>query len=276
MNSNRLTHVHVYIIGLVLMLIVGLGMYFGMIRPINEANDGLRTQVQQTESTTVDVYGATLRWDQLNQANAKLAQAKADRTRMQSELDAELGRRSLPPSQAIDLGDKSPNFILANTMNNWVLLPRRVVTTMGRWVERSARRHGVKVDATFSAPAPSMDPTQVASTDIIAWDLGSMSVEGDFNRVMAWARSFNDAPILCSVDNLQCSLAGRNGRVQATATLTVFIFPKMAPGAQAPAGAAAGAGMPGAMGGMSGAMGGGMPGGGGNMAGGGNMGGGVQ
>ncbi len=243
MSSNKLTHVHVYIIGLVLMLIVGAGMWFGMLDPIHKANAALALQIQGVESTQVDVNGKSLVWNQLDDAQTALAAAKTTRQQMQAQLDRELATRSLPASQAIDLGDLSEQYVLNRTLPNWLLLPRRVVTTMGDYVVRSARRYGVTVTASFAAPAPSLDPATVARQDIIAWDLGSMTVTGDFNRVMAWAKGFNNAPILCSVDGLKPSLAGRNGSVTSSCVLTVFVFPKMNAGAAPPA--AAGGAMPG-------------------------------
>lgn len=264
MNASKITQVHVYIFGFVVMILVGVGMYFGILKPMKDANVALAAQVQQAETATVSVDNQNFNWTEIKQAEEKLAAARVRRAGKERKMASMEAGKKLPRSQEINLGDGTDQTILRTTLPRWLELPRRVVTTMERFGQARARRRGVQLTTAFTAPAPSTRPGDIPR-DIIAWRLGAMTVTGRFERVMQWAKDWNDAPLLVSVEGLKCSVAGRDGEVEATASLVVYIFPTgeavTAPGA-APAGGAPG-GMPGGFpGGMPGEMGmsGGMPG----------------
>ncbi len=240
MNQNRLTHVHVYIIGLVLMLIIGGGLYYFTLRPIQEDIKRVNGNISSTESEPVSVNNRNFVYNQYDPAVQAVKDAKTTRDSMQRELNQVLSARRLPRQMEINLHNNNVPLILSQTLPRWVQLPRNVVTLMLAEVTRLSRKHNVAVQAEFSAPAPTLDPAAVPR-DIIAWNLGNMSVSGSFNNVMRWARDWNSAPLLCAIDGLKCSLAGRNGRVSATCSLTVFIFPEGVPASGAGGGAGAGA-----------------------------------
>ncbi len=255
MNASKITQVHVYIFGFVVMILVGVGMYFGILKPMKDANVALAAQVQQAESATVSVDNQNFNWTQVKQAEEKLAAARVRRTGKERKLASMEAGKKLPRSQEINLGDGTDQTVLQTTMPRWLELPRRVVTTMERFGQARARRRGVTLTTAFTAPAPSTRPGDIPR-DIIAWRLGAMTVTGRFERVMQWAKDWNSAPLVVSVEDLKCSLAGRDGEVEATASLVVYIFPTgeavQSPGA-APAGGAQG-GMPGMPGGYPGGM----------------------
>lgn len=264
---SKITQLHVYIAGAVLLAIVGAGLYFTLLKPVQAQVADLRNQVTTTESTSVQVGGRSFTISQMQAAEAQLAAVRAQKEKRQRELLVLETRKQLPPGQRLDFGNGTQSYILANTMPRWFNLPRVVVETMERFAERQAKRHGVTATTQFGMPAPTTDPSRLPKPgEVFAVPLGNMSVVGPFPRVLAWVKSWNDAPLLVSVDNLKCTLAGANGEVRATATLTVYIFPTgKAPQGMpaAPAGGAPG-GYPG--GGYPGGMpGGAMPGG--NMAG---------
>jgi hypothetical protein len=230
MSSNKITQLHVYIIGVVLMVIVGVGMFLGLIKPIEDKNKILENDIRTKETTAVDVYnlkGLTILSDPppYTKAKAQMALALQTNKNEQARLAAMTAQRRLPRSQEINVGDGSQEWLLRQTMPRWIRLPRVVVTKMQQFAQQLARRHGVKVTTSFQMPPPGTSPDAIPR-DIIARNLGPMTVEGDFNKVMAWMEGWNTAPLLSSVDGLKLDLAGRGGRVVGTTALTVYIFPE--------------------------------------------------
>jgi hypothetical protein len=260
MKSNKLNQVHVYIIGGVLMFIVGVGMFFALLKPLNDENEALRGRIQSVETEAVRMETDAFTISNVPGAEAKLVALEQRRNQREAEMLAREARVSLPASQEINIGDGSADYIIERTLSRWLVLPRNVVTLMERHAQSLARKHGVEVQTQFAAPAPSTDPNSIPR-QIIAWNLGGMSMSGDFNRVMNWVQDWNNAPLLVSVDGLRCSLEGRGGRISATANLTAYVFPK-GEAVTIPGAGGGGGGMMGGMGGMMGGMGGMMGGGG--------------
>lgn len=256
--SGKITQVHVYIFGAVVMILIGVGMYFAMLKPLNDGNVALNGQVTSLEQQTVQIDGSGFNWEQFDQAEAKLAAAKERRAGKERRLASLEASKKLPRANEIDLGDGTDQTILQRTMGRWLQLPRVVVPMMENFAQARGRRRGVKITTAFTAPAPSTRPSDIPR-DIIAWRLGTLTVEGRFERVMQWAKDWNSAPLLVSVEDLKCVVAGDNGEVQATASLVVYMFPTGKAVTNPGAGAAAPGGMPG-MPGMMPGMPGGMPG----------------
>ncbi|MCC2668761.1 MAG: hypothetical protein K0Q72_1232 [Armatimonadetes bacterium] len=256
MGSNKLTHVHVYLIGAVVMVIVGVALFFLLLKPLNEQNTLLAQSIATTEGTSVDVDGKSYKYNQLDDAQKALAEAKARKAGKEAQLASLEKKKQLPSNQALRIAATQPE-ILSDTMRRWLMLPERVVNTMENWAQTRAKRYGVTVETTFATKAPSTDPTQIP-TQIVAWNLGTMTVTGTFPQVMAWAKDWNNAPLLVAVNDLKCSIADRGGKVKATSSLNVYLFPT-GPGAGAAvavAGPAGGGMAPG--GGMGNMPGGGM------------------
>lgn len=248
MNSNKFTQVHVYIIGAVLMIIVGVGMYFALLKPLYDENTQTQASVQGTEATNVTVDGHSFNISQAAAAKTALEAAQKRKEQKTQRLQTLTSKFDLPKPERIDLGDTgSDQEILQKTLANWFNLPRRVVPKMEAFARAQGEKHKVRVTTEFKAPAPAADPKSVPR-DIIAWNLGTMTMNGKFTDVMQWARSWNSAPLLVAVDGLKCSIADAKGKVDATATLTVYIFPSgkaaTIPGASAGA-TGGGGGMPG-------------------------------
>lgn len=262
MSGSKFNQMHVYIIGLVLMIIVGAGMYFLLIKPILDTNKDLTGQVAAVEAQTESVDGKSFTIAQKSAADEALTEAKARRDRGRATLVATLARKRLPSSQTIDYGpdpsSASQDYVISNTLPRWLRLPEHLIKTMERYAQQSARRHRVRVVTNFTA-TPQSTYIWGIPRDIIARRLGGMAITGPFNNVMAWAEDWNKAPLLAAVEGLNCTVAGDKGVINASATLTVYVFPegKLAETTPVPA-AGAGGGMGGMMGGM---MGGGMMGG---------------
>jgi hypothetical protein len=254
MSNPKITQVHVYIIGGVLMLLLGVGLWFALIKPVNEENVALASSIQGTESTSVPIDGQGITimptWEtQKKIAEEKLEEARQRQQRKAAELASLERTKQVPPERRVDLGDGSQPVLLARTMPRWLTLPQYVVTMMNSYARSSAARRNVRITTQFKAPAPSTNPANIPR-DIIAWNLGPVTMNGEFNRVMQWVEDWNRAPLVTAVDGLKFSVAGLNGRVDATANITVYIFPT-GQAAQIP-GAAGGAAAPGAMPGMIG------------------------
>jgi hypothetical protein len=260
MGSSRITHVHIYIIGGVLMLLLGAGLYFALLKPLNEEIVQLRSDIQGIEQQAVSVDGqnvtiVTSPWPgPKERAQEILDKARERQAAKKAQLASLERRKQLPGDQTLDLGNGDQNHLLRTTMPRWLQMPRYVVTMMGQYARTSARRHGVRVTTAFRAPAPSTDPSAIPR-DIVAWNLGQMTVTGEFNRVMRWAEDWNRAPLLVAVDGLKVSLENDEGHVTGTCTLTVYVFPT----GQAVASPGAAGGGAGGVGAAGGAMG--MPGG---------------
>jgi hypothetical protein len=253
MNSKKLTHVHVYIIGAVLAVIVGVGLFYFLLKPLDEKNKSLRGDISTTESSPVQVAKASFNINQKTQADKALVDEKATQAKMQSELDQKERVRRLPSNINIVIPSEGPD--LATTLPRWLVLAPQVVRQMTAYAQTTAKKYDVKVTTSFAAPAPSTDLSTIP-TDIIAWNLGPITATGPFPKVMAWAREWNRSPLLTSVDGLKCSIAGPKGVVTANASITAYFFPTgpgvKEAGAGAPAGGGGGmTGMPG-MTGMSG------------------------
>ncbi len=253
--ASKITQLHVYLIGGVLMLLLGGGLWYTLIKPLNEEIQTLSGQVAQTEGTQVQVDGKSFTIAQATQAKEALEAAKVRRAGKERRLASLENRKRLPRSQTIDLGDGSQPVLVSRTMPRWLQLPRVLVETMENYSQKLAKQHRVKVTTAFSVPAPSTNPADIPK-DIIARNLGSMTTTGRFEDVMRWAQAWNSAPLLVSVDGLKCSLADPAGNVTATSSLTVYLFPT----GQAVEAGAAGAGAAGAAGAMPGGMPAGMPG----------------
>src|SRR5687768_12606705 len=116
---NKITHVHVYLIGAVLMIIVGGGLYAALLRPAYAENAVIKGK---NEQLTSDVNSK-------KKAPEKLAAATAEMQRKKSSLTMIERAKQLPPNERIDWGKgDNPVQILERTTANWLNLPRVVVT----------------------------------------------------------------------------------------------------------------------------------------------------
>ena len=229
MSGSKFNQLHVYIIGLVLMIIVGAGMYFLLIKPILEENQVIQGKISTTETTPVSVDSKNFTISQRKAADEALKEAGARRDQNRAKLNAVLARKRLPAAQTVNFGPDptsgAQDYVIQNTLPKWLALPKVLIKTMDQYAQRSARKHGVRVVTNFSSPAQSTYIWGIPR-DIIAKRLGGMSVEGPFPNVMAWTRDWNNAPLLATVSGLNCTLAGDKGVITAAVTLDVFVFPE--------------------------------------------------
>lgn len=260
MGQSKLAPLHVYLIGGVIALIVAVGMYFARLKPLGEKVAAKQQEVTSVEGTTTTINGASVPYNGEEKAKEILQAAVKSRDEKKAVLLSLEAVKQFPPGQTIDLGKTGDAATIMNngTMAKWLGLPRRVVEVMERYSESRAKRRGVSVTTNFSAAPPATTPDAIPR-DIIAWNLGTMSITGPYPKVMQWVKDWNSAPLLVAVDGLKCTLEGRDGKIKADANLVVYIFPTgeavqtaSSGGAAAATGAAGGMGGMGSMGGMGG------------------------
>ena len=220
MKRPKLTWLHVTIVGAVVFLIVGGGMFFLIIRPAKANLEQLQTEVTGLES---DVNG-------LKNAPELLEQAKKNNVERTRELARKLRSKAPPRRVEVNLGDLSPAALL-RAQKNWWELPNWVGPKMEDFVRKSAKRFHVDVDFSFSVPASSTNPNSIPK-DIIAYNLGDVEATGKYGDILRWIENFNRAPLLTTVENINLTLADAEGRVTTTVSVSVFLFPKVKPGAE--------------------------------------------
>ena len=220
MSRPKLTWVHASIIGVVVAMIVGGGLFFGFIKPANSEVEDLKTELSNVEGQVAQVANA--------EADRDAAIVENEQGR--AELSRALRTKSPSASVNVNLGDLSTDARRRALKNFW-RLPGYVAPTMEKFARDSGRRLKVEVSTSFSIAAPSTDPAAIPGL-IIAWNLGTMEVTGKFLDVVRWVEGFNRAPLLSTVENLQLELADGEGRVNATCSLSTFVFPRLDPGVE--------------------------------------------
>lgn len=250
MNAGKITQLHVYLVGGFLLICIGVGMFFLTLKPLNDANATLARNITTLEQTPVQVDTKSFTIANAADAQKALAGARTRRTESEAKLNRLSDAKQLPEKDKIVI-EKELDKQLSNGLPRWIGMPQKVLTLMSGFARRSAKKYGVEVFTSFSAPAIGGTNPKAIPTDVITMPLGGVMVTGDFNKVLAWIENWNNAPLLSSVDGLRCSLAGTNGKIRATAAVVAYIFPT-GPGATIPS--AAGAGSGGYGGGMGGGM----------------------
>src|SRR5687768_16550506 len=127
--AAKITQLHVYIIGGVLMVIVGAGLYFTLIKPVLEENANLQTAIAGLESQSVSVDGKSFTIAQASAAQDALRQAQQRRDNNERKLKNLEGKYQVKPTDRISIG-KSDDEILRGTMARWLQLPKVVVNLM--------------------------------------------------------------------------------------------------------------------------------------------------
>jgi hypothetical protein len=233
MSASKLTAAHVYIIGGVVAVILGAGLFFLLIKPVSDEIAAQEATKGQKLTTLQNNPGQAL-----TTAKADVEKAKAEEVVAKAKWRSFMVAQSPPAQYAIPTGSREER--LRKMAGWWQLSP-----FIRRETERFARgMPGVRVLTNFAVPQANPDPMAVPQS-MVVYDLGDMSATGSFSRVMAWARRWNQYRFMNAVDNLAVRLVGANGRVQATAHLTLFIYPMIEPAASAAPAAGAPGGAPG-------------------------------
>jgi hypothetical protein len=213
MDFSKLTKAHVFVIGLVLMLLLGVAFYF--LGPA-KTNQNVTTYDGQlaTYQSTISTKGAK---------EADLAKAKQEVAEKQALwARTEITKMPMPP---IDLSSSKPEDQTKAMIRLWQE-PAKTVPLVERFALNTRK---VIVTTNFGVPGQPTDPRAIPQS-VIEWPLGNITVQGSFPEIISYMKRWNQAGRLVAVDNFQIS--GKSPFLTGTASVTVYIFPKPNPQAQ--------------------------------------------
>jgi len=203
---SKLRRQHVVILGAVACVMVGIGMYYLFIKPIDQQIAQIDKQYQASKLVA----------DTLPSAQQELAAAIREVNDNQARL-AKYERT------------KMPNISFAQRDRGMIDLWHEQIEVLGPILVRWASRGGVSFTSDFNLPAPTTNPNDLP-TDIIKIPVGRMTVVGSFRSIMRHIREWNNCPRLAQID--RPSLTGISPALTASYDLTVYIFPRGSAGPQ--------------------------------------------
>ena len=226
MSLSKLKRIHVIIIGIVLMIIAGVALFFLQVRP---QIDAYKVFEKRYEKAAVKGNERSRQ-----QAMSELGQAVVAFQGAQKLLDMQMRRRM-------------PSLNFSRRDIGMLALWNEQIKTLGPLLEDFAQDENVTVlQSGFKLDPPPATPNDaVFDYEMLRFQPGSMSVMGDFKRVMANIRRWNNCGRLVMVGPPK--LAGVSPTLTATYDLTCYIFPvaKGGPMIQMAGGGTAAPGTPG-------------------------------
>jgi Tfp pilus assembly protein PilO len=213
MDFSKLTKAHVFVIGLVLMLLLGVAFWFLGPAKTKQNLETYNGQIAQADSV-ISTEAAK---------KADLAKAKQEVAEKQA-----LWRRTemtKMPQPPIDLSDPKPEGQTKAMIRLWQE-PAKTVPLIERFALNTRK---VIVTTNFGVGGQPTDPRAIPQS-VIEWPLGNITVQGTFPEIINYMKRWNQAGRLVAVDNFQIS--GKSPFLTGTASVTVYIFPK--PNPQAP------------------------------------------
>lgn len=204
MSFSRLKKIHVVIIGSVLLVIAGVGVFFLQIKP------------------QMDAYkAAEAKYEKESVKGNETAKAEAIRQR-------ELAILAFNQAQAlldVQMRRRMPYLNFTRRDIGMLALWKEQIKVMGPLLESFARDPNVRVlQANFKIPAPPANPNDaVFSQDLLVFPLGQVQVSGDFKHIMNNIRRWNNCRRLVMVG--PPSLGGVSPQLVATYDVTCYVFP---------------------------------------------------
>jgi hypothetical protein len=242
MDFSKLTRAHIWIIGLVIVVILGAGFYF---LGVSKTNENL-TQLTQRRDTADQTIGKKRDYEEdLQKAKQEVKEAEASFASF---------TKTKMPKPPIDLRDQDTSAQVRAMMNLWQE-PKRLYEMAQNFALDTNK---VAVRTQFGVPAPPADPRLIPTT-IIEIPLGTVTAYGDLKSILEYMRRWNQFGRVVVVDGLQ--LTGVSPILTGTAQVTAYIFPVVNPGqeqqaATDPSGGYGGYGSPAGPGGYGGPPGG--------------------
>ena len=227
---SRLTIQQIAIIGSVLIVLVVVGIFFGLIRPLQERKTAADAKFSSNQTNA-------LRRPEVEDAKRKAQQEVAAAKREYARYEA----KYMPK---IDITN-----LLTGVQQRWDEQTNKLGPLTLRFL-RADRSVRIAQQA-IAVPAPPSDPNAV-NTSAVVLPLGNVSVVGTFRNVLRHAERWNQFKRLVLVDNL--TLAGNSPFLTAQYSLTCYIFTRgtaqgTIPTAGGDAGGFGGGGYPGGPGG---------------------------
>jgi Tfp pilus assembly protein PilO len=203
---SKLTRLHVVIIFLVVYVIVGVGLFWFMIKPKKAELASAQAAYQQRKQVA----------DMLPQRQQDLAAAQ--RAKAETELKHSAYVRKYMPSNIRDLSPINQRRYLRAY---W----EEVVNGTGRVLTAFARSQPVSVTSAFQVPAAPTDPQQLPMDAIatpIKWQFQGVTCFGSYQNILKYLRAWVNCPRLVRIDSLR--LEGESPYLTCVTDLTVFIF----------------------------------------------------
>ena len=205
MSFSKLKKIHIIIIGSVLCVLVGVAVFFLMIKPQREAFAAAKARYDK----------AVVKGNEQSKRQAKAALAKAmmDYSVAQAQLDVQMRQRM-------------PDLDFSRRDLGMLALWNEQIKTLGPLLEDFAHDKNVKVaNAKFQIQPPPANPNDpVFTQDVLVFPLGSIAVQGGFKPLMENIRRWNNCSRLIMVG--RPTLAGVSPQLTAVYPLTCYIFPK--------------------------------------------------
>lgn len=205
MSFSKLKKIHIIIIGSVLCVLVGVAVFFLMIKPQREAFAAAKARYDK----------AVVKGNEQSKRQAKAALAKAmmDYSVAQAQLDVQMRQRM-------------PDLDFSRRDLGMLALWNEQIKTLGPLLEDFAHDKNVKVaNAKFQIQPPPANPNDpVFAQDVLVFPLGSIAVQGGFKPLMDNIRRWNNCSRLIMVG--RPTLAGVSPQLTAVYPLTCYIFPK--------------------------------------------------
>ncbi len=240
MDLSKIKQLHIAIIGIVLIAIAEALILFMMWKPQHAKYLAAKARY--------DAAAATGNQASLEAAKQDVKKAEQSVKDALNNLDAQM-RRRMP---VLDFTKRDVGMIAM-----WY----EQITKMGPLLESFANDPNVDVyPVSFSLPAPPASPNDpLFDSEVLNFQLGSVSATGDFRSLMNHVRRWNNCRRLVLVDGV--ALSGNSPNLTVSYTLQCYVFPLATGGKTNPmwGAATAGGGMgPGGGGMMGPGMGGGM------------------
>jgi len=224
MNLSKIRSLHVMIIGAVVCAIVGVGLFFVLIKPMKAKMAD--TQAKYDASNQVA----------MQEPSARMSCEKAIEEAKKAREEYDYFQRTKMPS--IDFTDRGQGMLA---------LWREQSIVLGSLLQKWPKRTGVTLLTPIQVPPPPVNPN-VLQTEIIEIPIGQIQVRGSFKSILNHLAGWNYFNRLVKID--MPTLSGPSPIMTSQYTLTVYVFPRGKSGAAIPlagvAGAEQAAGAPGA------------------------------
>jgi hypothetical protein len=204
MSFSKLKKMHVIIIGSVLFVIAGVGVFFLQVKPQMDAYKAAKAEYEK-ESVKGNEQSKQAAIRQQELATLALNQAQA-------LLDVQMRRRM-------------PYLNFSRRDIGMLALWKEQIKVMGPLLENFARDGNVRVlQAGFKIAAPPANPNDALFTqDVLVFPLGQVTVSGDFKRVMNNIRRWNNCRRLVMVGPPR--LGGESPQLMVSYDVTCYVFP---------------------------------------------------
>jgi len=223
MNLSKIRSLHVIIIGAVVCVIVGVGLFFVLIKPMKARISEIQSQYNASKQVADQEF------------SARNARDKAVEGSKKAQEDYAYFQRT-----------KMPDVDFSSRGEGMLELWREQSIVLGPLIQKWPKRTGVRLLSALAVPAPPVNPN-ILQTELIEIPIGAVQVQGPFNKILEHLQSWNYFNRLVKID--LPNLVGPSPSMTSQYNLTVYIFPKGKPGPQIPL---AGQAVAGAMPGMAG------------------------